>query len=539
MGAWPFCPLVDHWFRARFGSATPIQTLAWPVVAGGEDALISSDTGSGKSLAAWLPLIDDLLRRPRTGRLRILYVSPLRALSRDMSSGLGDCLDGLSRAAAERLEPMPELRVAVRTGDTSSSERAAQRRSPPDILLTTPESLFVLLGSRNGRALLADVEKVIVDEVHALIDSKRGAHLSLSLERLEVLTGRPLQRIGLSATARPRRLVAGFLAGAGRPCRVIASPRQRPPEVILEVPDVPLGHFAHAGHWSFIRERLQSLAAVPGTMLVFCNTRSMVERVTAILCELLEPSVVAAHHGSIGRQRRQSVEAGLRSGTIRVVVCSSSLELGIDVGQLDRVCQLGACGSINVFRQRAGRARHRPGQRPRIHAFPLTLTDLLEFEAMQGTLEAGGLDRTAACTEPLDVLAQHLVAMVAGGETDSACLFRMARKAFPWRRLARARLQKVLDMLHQGFVPGRETGLGPIFASGCGRLAASESAQKRCLLNGGTIPEWFEYDVVTVDSGRVLGRLDEEFAFESSPGQILQLGGQSWRIVRIMTGQVM
>jgi ATP-dependent Lhr-like helicase len=538
MGSWSFSPLVDHWFRARFGAATPIQTAAWPVVAGGEHVLISSQTGSGKSLAAWLPLIDRLVRRPRRGRLRVMYVSPLRALSRDMASGLGECLDGLCRAAAERLEPAPDLRVGVRTGDTSASERAAQRRAPPDVLLTTPESLFVLLGSRAGRTLLSGVEQVIVDEVHALIGSKRGAHLSLSLERLETLSGRSVQRIGLSATARPRRLVAGFLAGSGRPCRVIASPTQPPPEVILEPPDLPLGHFAHAGHWSFVSERLQALALEPGTMLVFCNTRSMVERVAAILCERLDPARVAAHHGSIGRQRRQTVEAGLRSGTIQVVVCSSSLELGIDIGQLDRVCQLGACGAINAFRQRAGRARHRPGQRARIHAFALTLSDQLEFEALLGALDAGGLDRAEACIGPLDVLAQHVVSMVASGEADSERILAVVRRAFPWRRLERSGFQRVLEMLHEGFVPGRETGRGPVHASGAGRLAASESAPKRCLLNGGTIPEWFEYDVITVDEGRVLGRLDEEFAFESSPGQILQLGGQSWRILRIPPGQV-
>ena len=539
MGVRSFSPLVDHWLRARFPTPTPIQASAWPAVAGGEHILISSDTGSGKSLAAWLPLIDRLLQQPGRGRLRALYVSPLRALSRDMSSGLGECLDGLSRAAAERLEPPPGLRVAVRTGDTSASERAAQKRSPPDILLTTPESLFVLLGSRAGRTLLSDVEHVVVDEIHALIDSKRGAHLSLSLERLEALASRPIQRIGLSATARPQRLIAGFLAGSGRKCRVIAAAGHRPPEVIVEQPDLPLGHFAHSGHWSFISERLQTLAHEPGTMLVFCNTRSMVERVAAVLCERLEPSSVAAHHGSIGRQRRQVVEAGLRCGRIRVVVCSSSLELGIDIGQLDRVCQLGACGSINVFRQRAGRARHRPGQRPRIHAFPMTLTDLLEIQALLEVLGSGGLDRSGVCVEPLDVLAQHVVAMVAAGETDSERILALVRRAFPWRRLERSGFEQILHMLHDGFIPGRETGLGPIFASGLGRLAASQSAPKRCLLNGGTIPEWFEYDVTTVDSGRVLGRLDEEFAFESSPGQILQLGGQSWRIVRILPGQVM
>jgi len=533
-----FSPLVRGWFEARFSQPTAAQANAWPLVAGRQNVLVCAPTGDGKSLAAWLPLVDRLYRHPPGKGIRVLYVSPLRALSRDMAAGILECLDGLGGAADHDAGDRVAPKIGLRTGDTTAGERARQRSSPPEILLTTPESLFVMLGSGGGRAMLATVDTVIIDEIHALIGNKRGAHLSLSLERMEALTGRPLQRIGLSATARPLRLVAGFLVGAGRGCHVVSPEAHRPPEVLLELPPVPLGPFAHSGHWRFVAERLQALALLPGNMLVFCNTRSLVERVAGLLAETLEESRIAAHHGSIGRKRRQQVEEGLKQGHIKAVVCSSSLELGIDIGVLDRVCQLGSTGAINTFRQRAGRARHRPGAVPRIHAFPLDLPDLLETRALMNALQRGGLDGIQLCRQPMDVLAQHIVAMVAAGQGDANCVFDLARRALPWRRLSRTEFEATLDMLHEGYVPGRETGCGPVFRSAQGQLAAAPNADKRSLLNAGTIPEWFEYEVFAADEGRVLGRLDEEFAFESSPGQIMQLGGQNWRILRVSTGRV-
>lgn len=530
-----FSPLVRRWFEQRYGRPTAVQAAAWPVVASGDHVLISAATGSGKSLAAWLPLVDRLHRCQQDAGVRLLYVSPLRALSRDMAAGVVDCLDGLASMAGRTASG---LRIGIRTGDTTPAERAAQRRRPPDILLTTPESLFVLLGSPGGRKMLSSIDSVMVDEIHALVDNKRGAHLALSLERLAMLTEKPLQRIGITATARPLRLVAGFLVGAGRGCRIVAPPAMTVPEVAVELPDQPLGPFAHGGHWRSITARLLELARQPGTMLVFCNTRAMVERVATQLGEGLDESQVAAHHGSIGRQRRQGVESGLKHGQLKVVVCSSSLELGIDIGSLDRVCQLGSCFGINSFRQRAGRARHRPDTAPRMHIFPLTLADLLDVRALQASVACGQLDPAQICSAPLDVLAQQLVAMVAAGCEDSEVLFEQTRTAMPWRRLARRDFDRVVDMLHEGYVPGRETAQGPVFKRGSGRLGAAEKADKRCLLNAGTIPEWFEYDVVCAATGRVLGRLDEEFAFESSPGQIMQLGGQNWRILCVRPGLV-
>ncbi len=533
-----FSPLVREWFETRFAQPTLVQSSAWPLISAGHNVLVYAPTGEGKSLAAWLPLVDRLCGQKAGKGVRVLYISPLRALSRDMAAGILDFMEGLgsqpATAAGARVGPS----IGLRTGDTSAGERDKQRRNPPEILLTTPESLFVLLGSAGGRAMLATVETVIIDEIHALIGNKRGAHLSLSLERLEAHAGRPLQRIGLSATARPVRLVAGFLVGAGRDCRIVSPEAHRPPEVIVEMPAMPLGPFAHSGHWRFVAERLQKLALLPGNMLVFCNTRGLVERVAGLLAEALEESRIAAHHGSIGRKRRQQVEEGLKLGHIKVVVCSSSLELGIDIGVLDRVCQLGSTGAINTFRQRAGRARHRPGAVPRIHAFPLNLADLLETRALIDALQSASLDRARLCRQPMDVLAQHVVAMVAAGQGGADSIFGLARRALPWRRLDRDEFEASLDMLHQGYVPGRETGCGPVFRSGQGRLEAATNADKRSLLNAGTIPEWFEYEVVAADEGRILGRLDEEFAFESSPGQIMQLGGQNWRILRVSTGRV-
>jgi len=539
-----FSPLTQSRFKARFDRPTAIQEQAWPAIQQGQHVLISAPTGAGKSLAAWLPLLDRLLSQPAGPRaaVRLLYISPLRALSRDMAEGMFDWLEPRADSEANVDSAVMEssgrtIQIAIRTGDTAQSERQRQRRQPPDVLLTTPESLFVMLGSRGGRAMLHGVECVIIDEVHAMMSGKRGVHLAVSLERLEHQVKQPIQRIGLSATARPLESVAGFLGGRDRKVRIVRAPAQQPPRVCLEKPPFPIGHLAGPMHWQFIRERLVDLARRPGTMLVFCNTRALVERVGAMLGEALDPDQVAVHHGSLGIQRRELVERGLKCGRLRVVVCSSSLELGIDVGPLERVCQLGSCGSINAFRQRAGRARHRPDSVGMIHVFPMNLSDLLELDAMQAGLANGALDRLAEPGADEDVLAQQLIAMVASGITSIDELFELLRASWPFRQLDRACLEAVLDMLHEGYVPGRETGQGPLFRVKDQRLAAGPGAERLSLVNGGTIPEWFEYDVVS-DQGRSLGRLDEEFAFESAPGQVIGLGGQAWRILRVQTGQV-
>jgi len=532
----PFSERVQTWFETRHGQPTPVQSRAWPVVKTGEHALISAPTGAGKSLAAWLPLIDRLYRSPAGHGVRVLYISPLRALSRDMAAGMLECLEGLATLDDKHHKPMP--RIGLRTGDTGQPERARQKQRPPEILLTTPESLFVMLGSRGGRAMLASVQSVIIDEVHALVENKRGAHLCLSLERLQALTGKNMQRVGLSATVRPLRLVGGFLAGHGRQCRIVKPDQAPEVQVKVELPDTALGAFADGQHWGWINDRLGELARAPGAMLVFCNTRALVERVAARIEQRVDPGMVAAHHGSLGRKHRQAVEVGLKQGEIRVVVASSSLELGIDIGDLDRVCQIGTAPSINAFRQRAGRARHRPGESPLIHVFPLTQSDLLQTRALELAMAGGKIDRSKLLGQVDDVLVQHLIAMVANGMTGIKEILDCVRRTALWRHLDRRHLDGLVDMLHDGYVPGRETGRSLIHRRGVERMGSAEEAARLSLMNGGTIPEWFDYEVVDLSSRQVIGRLDEEFAFESTPGQVIQLGGRTWKILAIATGRV-
>ncbi|MEN1729037.1 MAG: DEAD/DEAH box helicase, partial [Pseudomonadota bacterium] len=525
---------TQRWFAERLGTPTRIQSEAWPAVARGDHVLISAPTGAGKSLAVWVPLIDRLLTRPSRARsVSMLYLSPLRALSRDMASGMLELLD---HDSLRSLRP-EALRIAVRTGDTSPSERARQRRQPPEVLLTTPESLFVLLGSDGGRQMLSGVETIVIDEVHAVTEDKRGSHLALSVERLDALVGGRLQRIGLSATARPLERVGDFLCGRDREVTIVDSGEPGQPRIHLECPPWPVGHLAGPMHWEFINERLLALAERSGTMLVFCNTRAMVERLGHQLAEQLGDEVVASHHGSLGIERRRAVEQGLKAGRIQVIVCTSSLELGIDVGPLDRVCQIGMCQSINAFLQRAGRARHRPGEVGELYCFPLGLTDLLDFEAVRQAVQQDDMDQVGSRQTDLDVLTQHLIAMVSTGIDSTDRLFDIVTRAQAFSTLDRDAFERVVDMLHEGYVPGRETAKGPLLRVGQDRLQAAPRADKLSLVNAGTIPEWFEYDVVN-EKGRLLGRLDEEFAFESAPGQVMSLGGQSWRIHRVRTGQV-
>lgn len=530
-----FQPAVADWFRRALKTPTPAQVAAWPVIARGESALIAAPTGTGKTLAAWLPVIDRLCGQAATGPgVRVVYVSPLRALSRDMVANLTRPLDAL---AVDGRLLVPEL--GLRTGDTTAGERRVQARRPPEMLVTTPESLYMLLGGAGGRRMLGTVETVIVDEIHALAGNKRGAHLALSLERLEAAGGCRIQRIGISATQKPLDAMAGFLAGTERGCRVVEPMPDRRPVLTLELPDAPLGPFAHAGHWQWIHDRLAELAGRHRSVLVFCNTRARVERLARALAERLGEDCVAAHHGSLGRARRFEVEQGLKRGELRMVVTSASLELGLDIGDVDLVCQLGSPGRINMLRQRAGRACHRPGARPRAALFPLTLADLLDARALVEALEAGELDTAVIPAGPVDVLCQHLVAMVAGGLDDPAGLLALVRRAWPWRSLARADFDAALNMLVDGFIPGRGSGRGLIRRGADGyALSAAPDAGRIARMAGGTIPEWFEYRVIRQPDGADLGSLDEEFAFESSPGQIMQLGNRILRILKITSAAV-
>lgn len=522
----PLGPTLARWFLRRFPQPTAVQAAAWPRIVSGRHCLISAGTGQGKTLAALLPLLERRLAGPGGGQAEtVLYISPLRALAANLQAGLADLLQEL---------PWPggALNIAVRSGDTPQAERRRQLARPPDVLLTTPESLFVLLGSPRGRALLARVRAVVVDELHAYLATKRGAHLALSLERLQHLKGQAtLQRIGLSATARPAARAARFLVGVGRHCCLIEGGRQPTIDVLVEQGGLDWQPHPDAPRWGFVLDRIADIVRQASRTLVFCNTRAQVERVALRLAERIGSERVAAHHGSLGGEQRARAEAALRSGQVAVVVCSASLELGIDIGPLDRVCQIGPAVGINLIRQRAGRSGHGPGRRPRIHLFPLCIGDALDALALGEALERHALERSRMPAAYLDVLAQHLVGMLGDGLSREEDLLKLVRRAAPWADFEAVSFAAVVQMLHDGFVAGREVGRGPLLRLSDQRLQADPQFQILSRLNPGTLPEWFDYSLVDARSGRELGRLDEEFAFESATGQAIQLGGETFRIV--------
>lgn len=538
----------DHWFADRIGEPTAIQRAAWPRLRAGRNALLVAATGQGKSLAAWRPLVERMLATPGNARcVSALHIAPLKALCRDMTFNLQPLLD-----FAGSLRERP-LEIALRCGDTAATERARQRRCRPDILSTTPESLFVLLGSIGGRRLLRNVNAVVVDEIHALVGSKRGAHLALSLARLDRLAGRPVQRVGLSATARPTSALGRFLANDAE-CDVLQPDGVSRVDLRVELPAMPLGAFPNSIHWQQVHERIMAISSQTGTttgddrkrppsLLVFCQTRAQVERTAAALDELLIDAGLAgqvgAHHGSLDTAHREGIEARFKAGELRVLVSSASLELGLDLGHVDRVCQIGVPGSVNLARQRAGRSGHRPGLRPCMHVFPLTLNQLVEARALEKALGENEIDVCRNPVAPVDVLAQHLAAMIAGGVTDSSELLSIVRSVWQYRHLDRVGLDELLALLDHPVDNMPEAQSSRIISRGAdNRWRALPGADRLVLTNAGVIPEFFEYDVIVGDTGERVGSLDEEFAFESSPGQIVQLGRRAWRILRVMTGEV-
>ena len=529
--------LLDRWFAETVGAPTAIQRAAWPVLRRGHHALLVASTGQGKSLAAWRPVVERIVDAPGDRRgLRALHISPLKSLARDMTHNLAPLLDAAGSIAGRPME------MALRCGDTPATERQRQRRSPPEMLATTPESLFVLLGSRGGRAMLKSVEIVVVDELHAIAGSKRGSHLMLSLARLDRLTGRRVQRIALSATAHPVEEMAQFLAGENR-CEVIAPEAPGTVDLNIELPERALGAYPDPLHWQQIHQRLADLSRSTTAMLVFCQTRAQVERTSATLDELLSaaghPDEVGAHHGSLDTAYRESIEARFKAGRLRILVSSASLELGLDLGHVDRVCQLGVPGSVNLLRQRAGRSCHRPDGQPCMHLFALTLNQLVEAGALAHVLDRRVIEAVRPLDGPDDVLAQHLVALVAEGIAGIDEMLPLVRKAWPWRDCTRERLEGLLEMLCDApeLMPAGQT-LPLVRRVDDGRYHSHPEAGRLVLTNAGTIPEWFEYDVVRADNGEMVGRLDEEFAFESSPGQVLQLGRRNWRILYVLPGEV-
>ncbi|HMK31307.1 MAG TPA: DEAD/DEAH box helicase, partial [Terriglobales bacterium] len=559
-------PIVREWFVLRFGTPTEPQEQGWPQILAGRTTLIAAPTGSGKTLAAFLACIDRLVRKALIGELEdrteVLYISPLKALGNDIQRNLEVPLGEIQQLAVERGFLMPEVRTAVRTGDTLMPERQKMLRRPPHILVTTPESLYILLTAERSRRMLRDVETVIVDEIHAVAGDKRGAHLLLSLERLEALTARTPVRIGLSATQKPIEQIAHFLTGAARPAPAIVDVgHRRELDLGVEVPDSELGAVASNEMWGEFYDRIAELVRQHRSTLVFVNTRRESERVAHHLAERLGEDVVAAHHGSLARKLRLQAERRLKAGEVRVLVATASLQLGIDVGFVDLVCQIGSPRSIAVALQRVGRAGHWRGAIPKGRIFASTRDELVECAALVRAIKQGDLDRILIPECPLDILAQQIVAACAAetrpeaaedsgrsaapdGSTsephaansgwDEDELLALIRRAYPYRNLSRAQFEAVVEMLSEGIAARRGRYGAYLHRDRVNRrLRARRGARMAAITSGGAIPETALYTVVAMPEGAVVGTVDEDFAVESMAGEIMLLGNTSWRISRV------
>ncbi len=539
-----FHPAVAAWFGATFPAATEAQLRAWPLIQSGRPTLVAAPTGSGKTLTAFLAAIDALVREsseaPLPDETQVLYVSPLKALSNDIRVNLQGPLEGIGRQLAAMGLPAHGIRTAVRTGDTTTPERNAMRRRPPHILVTTPESLYVLLGSDSGRAMLASVRTVIVDEIHAVAGSKRGSHLSLSLERLDTLCARKPVRIGLSATQKPLSLVAEFLVGgAASACAVVDVGHVRARDLALELPPVPLEAVMPNEVWERVYDRMAELVVLHKTTLIFVNTRRMAERVARHLGDRLGAEHVAAHHGSLAKEYRLAAEQRLKAGDLQVLIATASLELGIDIGDVDLVCQVGSPRNIAALLQRVGRSGHQVGGMPKGRLFPTSRDDLVECTALLDCVRRGELDALRIPRAPLDVLAQQIVAEVACREWREDELFDMVRGAQPYAQLQRAQYDAILRMLAEGYttrvgVRGaylhRDAATGTVRGRRGGKLTAVTS--------GGTIPDNADYSVMLEPQGQSVGTVNEDFAVESLAGDVFQLGNTSYRILRVEAGKV-
>jgi ATP-dependent Lhr-like helicase len=541
-----FHPAVARWFASQFSEATAAQVAAWPAIASACDVLIAAPTGSGKTLAAFLSAIDQLVIQSAAGALpeltQVVYISPLKALSNDIRRNLEQPLAGIAQELAALGIAAAPIRAQVRTGDTPQSERVAMRKSPPHILVTTPESLYLLLTSESGREMLASTRSVIVDEIHALAGSKRGAHLALSLERLESLTGRRLQRIGLSATQKPIATVARFLVGGAsrsEQCVIVDEGHVRGRDLALLLPDAPLEAVMSNEVWENLYDRLADLVRTHHTTLIFANTRRMVERVTRHLSERIGEQNIAAHHGSLAKELRFDAESRLKAGQLRALVATASLELGIDIGDVELVCQLGTPRSISTFVQRVGRANHAVGGVPKGRLLPLSRDDLVECTALLDAVRAGELDALQVPAQPIDVLAQQIVAEVSAREYDEEELFELVRRAWPYHGLDRGEFDRLIRMLADGIATRRGRQSAYLHRDAVNhRVRARRGARLTAITCGGAIPDNADYQVLLEPAGTFIGTLNEDFAVESLAGDVFQLGNSSYRILRVEAGRV-
>ena len=546
-----FHPAVNRWLERAFEAPTPAQEQAWPAIQAGRHTLIAAPTGSGKTLAAFLAAVDLLVREAlEHGGLRdetyIVYVSPLKALSNDIRRNLEAPLAGIRDELRAMELPDVEVRTFVRTGDTPQHERQSMRRRPPHIVVTTPESLYILLGSESGRAMLASVRSVIVDEIHAMVGSKRGLHLALSLERLEALAGRRLTRIGLSATQRPIEEVARFLVGTRQlradgqaDCAIVDIGHVRRRDLQIEVPAAPLEAVMSGDVWTQVYDRLAQLAGEHRTTLIFVNTRRHSERIARHLSERLGETQVAAHHGSLAKELRLAAESRLKRGELKALVATASLELGIDIGDVDLVCQIGSPRSIAALLQRVGRSGHSLGGTPKGRLFPLSRDDLIECVALLDCVRRGELDRLRMPAKPLDVVAQQIVAEVAAREWDLDELFALLQRAYPYRDLQRTEVDDLVRMLADGFSTRRGRRGALIHYDAVNRKARGRrGARLTALTSGGTIPDTADYTVLLEPQSQPVGTINEDFAVESLQGDVFQLGNSSYRILRVEQGTV-
>ncbi len=555
-----FHPAVRAWFEARFPDGpTEAQWAGWPPIASGQDTLIAAPTGSGKTLAAFLVCIDQLYRAAERGEVlegatQVVYVSPLKALAVDIRHNLETPLGEIGQVAARLGMEAPDLRVEVRNGDTPASVRAAMVRHPPNFLVTTPESLYLLVTAQRSRALLSPVRTVIVDEIHAVARDKRGSHLALTLERLERLCQRRPVRIGLSATQRPMETVARLLVGRGTTreatraaepaCAIVDVGHQRHLDLAIEVPGSELEAVASAEQLDEILDRVAELVLAQRTTLVFVNARRMAERIAHRLAERLgedqgASSCVAAHHGSLSKERRLAVERRLRAGELRALVATASLELGIDIGPVGLVCQLGSPRSLATFLQRVGRSGHSRGTTPRGRLFPLTRDELVECAALLAGVRAGTLDAIHPPTAPLDILAQQVVAECSAQRWAEDDLYQLVRRAAPYAELPRADFDEVVALVSEGILTGRGRRGAYLHRDQVnGELGGRRGARLAALTSGGAIPETGDYRVVADPDDTLVGTVNEDWAVESMAGDVFLLGSTSWRIRRVEPGTV-